>query len=48
MIEEAKSFGADLPVTSSALQCYDEASRAGLGKGDITTIPVRWMKQSDG
>jgi 3-hydroxyisobutyrate dehydrogenase len=48
MIEEAKSFGADLPVTSSALQCYDEASRAGLGKGDITTIPVRWMKQGDG
>jgi 3-hydroxyisobutyrate dehydrogenase len=48
MIEEAKSLGADLPVTSSALQCYDEASRAGLGKGDITTIPVRWMKQGDG
>ncbi|HMH18739.1 MAG TPA: NAD(P)-dependent oxidoreductase [Burkholderiales bacterium] len=45
MIEEAKSFGADLPVTSSALQCYDDASRAGLGKGDITAIPVRWMNR---
>jgi 3-hydroxyisobutyrate dehydrogenase len=47
MIEEAKSFGADLPVTSSALQCYDEASREGLGKGDITAIPVRWMKKRE-
>jgi 3-hydroxyisobutyrate dehydrogenase len=48
MVEEARSLGTTLPVTSSALQCYDEASRAGLGKGDITTIPVRWMKQGDG
>jgi 3-hydroxyisobutyrate dehydrogenase len=45
MIEEARSFGADLPVTASALQCYDEASRDGLGKDDITAIPVRWMKK---
>src|SRR6266436_2789811 len=47
MVEEARSLGTTLPVTSSALQCYDEASRAGLGKGDITTIPVRWMQQGD-
>ena len=47
MVEEARSLGTTLPVTSSALQCYDEASRAGLGKGDITAIPVRWMKQGD-
>ena len=44
MVEEAEALGAELPVTSSALECYDEASRAGLGKGDITAIPVRWMK----
>src|SRR6266699_5142079 len=30
MVEEARSLGTTLPVTSSALQCYDEASRAGL------------------
>ena len=47
MVEEAEALGAELPVTSSALKCYDEASRAGLGKGDITAIPVRWMKQGD-
>lgn len=45
MIEEAQSLGTDLPVTASALQCYDEASLAGLGQGDITAIPVRWMKK---
>src|SRR5258706_2170909 len=48
MVEEARSLGTTLPVTSSALQCYDEASRAGLGKGDITAIPGRWMRQGDG
>jgi len=45
MVEEAESLGTTLPVTSRALECYDEASRAGLGKADITGIPVRWMKK---
>src|SRR6267378_7055749 len=45
MVEEASALGTELPVTSRALECYDEASRAGLGKGDITAIPVRWMKR---
>jgi 3-hydroxyisobutyrate dehydrogenase len=47
MVEEARSLGTDLPVTARALECYDEASRNGLGKGDITAIPVRWMKLPD-
>lgn len=46
MVEEASSLGTGLPVTSRALECYDEASREGLGKSDITAIPVRWMKKS--
>src|SRR5713101_1710420 len=45
MVEEAGSLGTGLPVTSRALECYDEASREGLGKRDITAIPVRWMKK---
>jgi len=45
MVEEAGALGASLPVTARALECYDQASGAGLGKGDITAIPVRWMKQ---
>jgi len=44
MVEEARSLGTELPVTSRALECYDQAAGAGLGKGDITGIPVRWMR----
>jgi hypothetical protein len=32
-------------VTARTLDCYGEASRAGLGKGDITGIPVHWMNK---
>jgi 3-hydroxyisobutyrate dehydrogenase len=45
MVEEAKALGTELPVTARALECYDQAVGAGLGKGDITAIPVRWMKR---
>jgi len=45
MIEEGQALGAELPVTARALECYDQAAGAGLGKGDITAIPVRWMKR---
>ena len=44
MVEEASALGTSLPVTSRTLDCYGEASRAGLGKADITGIPVRWMR----
>jgi 3-hydroxyisobutyrate dehydrogenase len=44
MVEEAAALGTTLPVTTRALECYDQASAAGLGKGDITGIPVLWMK----
>lgn len=46
MIEEAQSLGGTLPVTARALECFDEASREGLGKGDATLLPVRWTKKS--
>ncbi len=46
MVEEAGALGTRLPVTARALECYDEASREGLGKRDITAIPVRWMRQT--
>ena len=48
MVEEASALGTQLPVTSRALECYEEASQAGLGKNDITGIPVRWMKLRKG
>lgn len=46
MVEEARSLGTRLPVTSRALECYEEASREGLGKRDITAIPIRWMNHA--
>jgi 3-hydroxyisobutyrate dehydrogenase len=45
MVEEARALGTELPVTARALECYDQASSAGLGKSDITGIPVRWMNR---
>lgn len=46
MIEEAQALGGTLPVTARALECFDEASRDGLGKGDATLLPVRWLKKA--
>jgi len=45
MIEEAASQGAALPVTASALACFDEAAKDGLNASDAVTLPVRWMKR---
>jgi 3-hydroxyisobutyrate dehydrogenase len=42
----AVQFGAslhvELPVTASALACYEEAEAAGLGDADATTVSTRW------
>ncbi|MEO7728822.1 MAG: NAD(P)-dependent oxidoreductase [Burkholderiales bacterium] len=46
MIQEAQALGGTLPVTARALECFDEASRDGLGKGDATLLPARWSKKS--
>ncbi len=44
MIEEARALGYDeLPVTARALECFDAASRAGLGDGDAVLLPVSWV-----
>ncbi len=45
MIDEARSLGADAPVTELALRCYDEASRAGFGEADVSAVPMRWVGQ---
>ena len=46
MLEEAHALGGTLPVVARALACFDEAAREGLGKGDATLLPVRWMKSA--
>ena len=46
----AVQFGAiihaELPVTASALACYEEAEAAGLGDADATAISTRWGQRS--
>ena len=46
MLEEARSLGGSLPVAERALECFDQASRAGLGSVDAVALPVRWAKQT--
>lgn len=45
MIEEARALGYEkLPVTASALQCYDTVAQAGHGKSDAMLLPMTWLK----
>lgn len=45
MIEEARALGYEkLPVTASALHCYDAVAQAGLGKSDAMLLPMTWLK----
>jgi 3-hydroxyisobutyrate dehydrogenase len=44
MIEEGRALGSPLPVTERALQCFDEASKEGLGPKDGSTLPARFAK----
>ena len=46
MIEEARSLGVALPLAAAALECYDRASRAGLGARDCTVLPANWLRQA--
>ena len=45
-VQFAASIGAELPVTASALACFEEAEAAGLGDADATAMPVRWTQRS--
>ena len=43
----AASLHAELPVTASALACYEEAEAAGLGDADATAISTRWAQRKE-
>jgi len=45
MIAEGRALGYDLPVTARALECFDAASRSGLGAGDAVMLPVNWLRK---
>jgi 3-hydroxyisobutyrate dehydrogenase len=41
----AQSIHATLPVTASALACFEAAEAAGLGDADATAVPIHWAKR---
>jgi len=44
-IQFGASIHAELPVTASALACYEEAEAAGLGDADATAVSTRWTQR---
>jgi 3-hydroxyisobutyrate dehydrogenase len=44
-VQFGASLHAEMPVTSSALACYEEAEAAGLGDADATAISSRWTQR---
>jgi 3-hydroxyisobutyrate dehydrogenase len=44
-VQFGTSIHASLPVTASALACFEEAEAAGLGDADATAVPVHWAKR---
>jgi 3-hydroxyisobutyrate dehydrogenase len=48
MLAEAADRGIDLPVVKETLACYEEASRHGLGDGEVSALPVYWQSRKPG
>ena len=44
-VQFGASIHAELPVTASALACYEEAEAAGLGDADATAVSTRWIQR---
>lgn len=44
-VQFGTSIHAELPVTASALACYEEAEAAGLGDADATAISTHWTQR---
>jgi 3-hydroxyisobutyrate dehydrogenase len=44
-VQFGASIHAELPVTASALACFEEAEAAGLGDADATAVAARWTQR---
>ena len=42
MVAEAHARGFSAPLTERALECFERASRSGLGAKDCTAVPASW------
>ena len=45
MIAEARALGGTLPAAETALKCFEEAARSGLGAKDQTALPAAWANR---
>jgi 3-hydroxyisobutyrate dehydrogenase len=46
-VQFGQSIHATLPVTASALACFEAAEAAGLGDADATAVPVHWTRKNN-
>src|SRR3984893_15143642 len=44
-VQFGASIRAELPVTASALACFEESEAAGFGDADATAVSTRWMQR---
>src|SRR5258707_8689901 len=44
-VQFGASIQVQLPVTASALDCFEEAKAAGLGDADATAVSIRWTQR---
>jgi 3-hydroxyisobutyrate dehydrogenase len=44
-VQFGSSIHVELPVTASALACYEEAEAAGLANADATAVTTRWTQR---
>jgi 3-hydroxyisobutyrate dehydrogenase len=42
MVAEGRALGWSMPITERALECFDHASKQGLGAKDCSMLPVSW------
>jgi 3-hydroxyisobutyrate dehydrogenase len=45
MIAEGRALGREMPVTQRVLECFDYASKQGLGGKDCSMLPVSWSSK---
>jgi 3-hydroxyisobutyrate dehydrogenase len=45
MLAAGAARGVDMPVVQQTLACYEQASRDGLGEGEVSALPVYWQNR---